>query len=160
MLNQMPLDNAPNTELTIRQATPSDLDHLAPLFDGYRQFYRQSSDVEGAKRFLLDRLRYNQSIIFVAFQAGEAVGFTQLYPSFSSGAMAQILILNDLFVAPNARKRGIGSALLGHAAEYARQIGALRLVLSTEAENRAAQSLYEQHGWKHDTVFWVYTRTL
>jgi GNAT superfamily N-acetyltransferase len=156
----MSLDNAPTTELTIRQATPSDLDHLAPLFDGYRQFYRQPSDVEGAKRFLLDRLRCNQSIIFIAYQAGEGVGFTQLYPSFSSGAMAQILILNDLFVIPEARKRGVGSALLERGAEYARQIGALRLVLSTEANNLTAQSLYEKYGWKRDTAFWVYTLAL
>jgi GNAT superfamily N-acetyltransferase len=152
----MPTENAPATEITIRQAAPSDLDRLAPLFDAYRQFYRQPGDLEGAKRFLLDRLRYNQSIIFIAFQAGEGVGFTQLYPSFSSGAMAQILILNDLFVAPNARKRGVGGVLLERAAEYARQIGALRLVLSTEAENLIAQSLYQKHGWKRDAVFWTY----
>lgn len=156
----MHTDNAPMTEPTIRQATVADLDRVVPLFDAYRQFYRQTSDVEGAKRFLLDRLRYNQSIIFIAFQAGEAVGFAQLYPGFSSGAMAQILILNDLFVVPEARKRGIGSALLKHAAGYARQIGALRLVLSTEINNRNAQLLYEKHGWKRDTVFWVYTLSL
>lgn len=156
----MPTDNALPTELTIRQAAPSDLDRLAPLFDGYRRFYRQPSDMEGAKRFLLDRLRFNQSIIFIAFQGNEAVGFTQLYPSFSSGAMAQIFILNDLFVAPNARKRGIGGALLERAAEYARQLGALLMVLSTEADNLIAQSLYQKHGWKRDAVFQVYALTL
>ncbi|HXE13766.1 MAG TPA: GNAT family N-acetyltransferase [Bryobacteraceae bacterium] len=153
-------DNALPTELTIRQPAPSDLDRLAPLFDGYRRFYRQPSDMEGAKRFLLDRLRYNQSVIFIAFQGNEAVGFTQLYPSFSSGAMAQIFILNDLFVAPNVRKRGIGGALLERAAEYARQLGALRMVLSTEAYNLIAQSLYQKHGWKRDAVFQVYALTL
>jgi GNAT superfamily N-acetyltransferase len=153
-------DNAPTTEITVRKATPSDLDCLASLFDAYRQFYRQPSNQEGAKRFLFDRLRYNQSIIFIALQSNEAVGFTQLYPSFSSAAMAQILILNDLFVIPNMRKNGIGSALLERAAEYARQIGAARLVLSTEISNRTAQSLYEKLGWKRDLDFCVYTLAL
>jgi ribosomal protein S18 acetylase RimI-like enzyme len=50
--------------------------------------------------------------------------------------------------------------LLEQAAGYARQIGALRLVLSTEISNLTAQSLYEKHGWKRDTVFYVYTLTL
>lgn len=156
----MPADDAPTPEITIRQAVPSDLDHLAPLFDAYRQFYRQPGDMEGAKRFLLDRFRYNQSIIFIAFQGDTPAGFTQLYPSFSSSAMAQILILNDLFVVPGARKRGVGSALLERAAGYARQIKALRLALSTEISNRTAQSLYEKHGWKRDTVFQAYTLAL
>jgi GNAT superfamily N-acetyltransferase len=52
-----------------------------------------------------------------------AAGFTQLYPSFSSGSMAPILILNDLFVAPEGRRHGIGTALLDAAADYGRRVG-------------------------------------
>src|SRR5882757_6888198 len=96
----------------IRQATVADLNLLTPLFDAYRQFYRQPSDLERARRFLLERLEHNQSVILLAFDDDAAIGFTQLYPSFSSGAMASIFILNDLFVAPEARRRGAGSALL------------------------------------------------
>src|SRR5215467_8365714 len=77
---------------------------------------------------------------------GKAVGFTQLYPSFSSGALARIFVLNDLFVDPCARHIGAGSALLQAAAEYGRRVGALRLVLSTEVTNTPAQSLYEKLG--------------
>src|SRR5436190_18552595 len=94
-----------------RQATVDDLDLLVPLFDSYRQFYRQPSEPERARRFLLERFEHNQSVIFLAFEGAGARGFTQLYPSFSSGAMARIFILNDLFVAPEARARGAGSAL-------------------------------------------------
>lgn len=147
-------------KVEIRQATVADLDRLVPLFDAYRQFYRFPSEPERARRFLLDRFGNNQSIIFLAFVDSEAVGFTQLYPSFSSGAMARIFILNDLFVAPQARRCGIGSALLQTAAEYGRQVGALRLALSTEETNTTAQSLYEAAGWKQDTVFRVYQLTL
>lgn len=139
----------------IRQATVDDLDVIVPLFDAYRQFYRLPSDPERARQFLLDRFSHNQSIIFLAF-AHDAIGFTQLYPSFSSGAMARILILNDLYVTPEARRHGAGSALLDRAAAYGRSIGAVRLVLATELTNTTAQAVYEQAGWKRDTVFCSY----
>ena len=146
--------------IEVRQATIADLDAIVPLFEAYRQFYRQAPDPDGARRFLLDRFAHNQSIVFLAFADGSAVGFTQLYPSFSSGAMAHIFILNDLFVSPEGRRRGAGSALLRAAAEYGRRAGAVRLVLSTEVTNTTAQSLYENSGWKRDTVFCTYRLTL
>jgi GNAT superfamily N-acetyltransferase len=137
-----------------------DLDALVPLFDGYRQFYRQASDAAGARRFLRDRIENEQSVIFLALADGAAVGFTQLYPSFSSAGMARIFVLNDLFVAPEARRCGAGGALLNAAAKYARNSGAVRLTLSTELTNTAAQTLYEKTGWKRDTVFCVYQLAL
>ena len=146
--------------IEVREATVEDLNLLVPLFDAYRQFYRQPSEPERAGRFLQERFEYSQSVIFLSFEGTAAVGFTQLYPSFSSGAMARIFILNDLFVAPGARCRGVGSALLRAAAEYARDAGAVRLVLSTELTNATAQSLYERLGWKRDTAFCVYQLTL
>ena len=140
----------------VRQATVADIDHLVPLFDGYRQFYRQASEQDRIRRFLLDRFEHNQSVIFLAEVGGVAVGFTQLYPSFSSGALARIYVLNDLFVDPSARRVGVGAALLGAAADYGRRLGALRLVLSTELTNTSAQALYEKLGWKRHTDFYTY----
>jgi GNAT superfamily N-acetyltransferase len=147
-------------KLIIRQATVSDLDGLVHLFDGYRQFYRQASEPDRIRKFLLDRFEHNQSVIFVALKDGTAVGFTQLYPSFSSGALARIFILNDLFVDAGARHIGAGSALLQAAAEYGRRVDALRLVLSTEVTNLPAQSLYEKLGWRKDLEFCTYQITL
>ena len=146
--------------MTIRYATVADIDAVVPLFDSYRQFYRQASDPEGARRFLLERLERNQSVILLAFENGKATAFTQLYPSFSSGAMAPIFVLNDLFVAAESRRHGVGAALLEAAAQYGRSAGAVRLVLSTEVTNTTAQSLYEKAGWKRDTVFYVYQLAL
>jgi len=146
--------------IEIRRATATDLNLLVPLFDAYRQFYRQPSEQDRARSFLLDRLERKESFVFLAFECGEAVGFTQIYPSFSSGAMAPILILNDLFVTPRARGRGVGSALLRAAADYGRSSGAVRLVLSTELTNTIAQSVYERLGWKRDTTFCVYNLAL
>jgi GNAT superfamily N-acetyltransferase len=133
---------------------------LVPLFDAYRRFYRGAGDPDGARRFLLERFERNQSVVFLAFDGAAAVGFTQLYPSFSSVSMARIFILNDLFVAAEARGRGAASALLHAAADFGRSAGAVRLALSTELTNTAAQALYEKHGWKRDTVFCAYDLTL
>ena len=146
--------------LRVRQATVGDLDALVPLFDAYRQFYRQPSQPERVRQFLLDRFEHNQSVIFVAERDGTAVAFAQLYPSFSSGALARIFVLNDLFVDPGARRAGAGKALLDAAAEYGRRVGARRLVLSTQVTNSVAQSLYEKSGWTRDTEFLTYQLSL
>jgi GNAT superfamily N-acetyltransferase len=144
----------------VRRATATDLDLLVPLFDAYRRFYRLPSDPEQARRFLMERFQNNESVIFLAFDDSALIGFTQLYPSFSSGAMARIFVLNDLFVVPEARRRGAASALLQAAAQHGRTAGAVRLALSTEIANMTAQSVYERMGWKRDTVFCVYQLAL
>ena len=152
-----------NTEqhIAIRQATVSDLDLLAPIFDAYRQFYRKQPDLALARRFLFDRLQHNESIIFVALQGSDsAVGFTQLFPSFSSGAAAPIFVLNDLYVVPAARRIGVGRALLRAAADFSKRLGAVRLTMSTEVTNESAQALYEAEGWKRQTDYFVYTLSL
>ncbi len=146
--------------IEIRQANAPDMELLVPLFDAYRQFYRQPSDPDGARRFLLERFARGESVIFLALENGDAVGFTQLYPSFSSGAMARIFILNDLFVIPAARGHGIGPALLRAAVDFGRRASAVRLVLSTEITNATAQKVYEKAGWKRDNIFCSYQLTL
>ena len=67
----------------VRQATVHDLDALVSLFDAYRQFYRQPSEPDRIRRFILDRFEHNQSVIFVAAIQGALIGLTQVYPSFS-----------------------------------------------------------------------------
>lgn len=146
---------------TIRQAVPADAPLVAPLFDAYRQFYGKPAEPEVALRFVSERLANADSTIFLALgDAGEPLGFTQLYPSFSSVSAARIYILNDLFVAPGARGAGIGRALLDAAAAFGRQEGALRLSLSTARTNGTAQALYEAHGWVRDESFHEYSLKL
>ena len=146
--------------LAVRRAGASDLEALASMFDGYRQFYKQPSDIAGARTFLAERIEREQSIIFLAEAETGALGFTQLYPSFTSTGMARIFILNDLFVIPEARGKGVGGALLRHAAEFARGEGAVRLLLSTAVDNFAAQGVYEREGWERDDAFLTYRLAL
>jgi len=144
----------------IRRAGSDDLDALAGLFDLYRQFYRQPSDLAGARAFLSERIARDESVIFLAEDSGQPFGFTQLYPSFTSSGMKRTFILNDLFVVSEARGRGVATALLRHAAKFAQGEGAARLGLSTAVDNSAAQALYEREGWKRDTDFFSYTLPL
>ena len=144
------------SSITIRQALLSDLDAVSILFDAYRQFYGQTSDEDAAKTFLRARFEHGQSVVLLAESQGQAVGFTQLYPSFSSVSMARVFVLNDLIVAPTARRLGVGEALLTAAADHARQLGAVRLSLNTDVQNLAAQALYASMGWERDQKFYAY----
>ena len=145
----------------VRQANSEDLEFLVPLFNAYREFYRQPSDPHLARSFLQARLENRDAVILPAGrEGGSALGFTQLFPSFSSLGAARIFILNDLFVVPSARRTGVGSQLLRAAAEFARCAGAIRLTLSTEVTNKDAQALYEAEGWTRQTDFFVYNQSL
>lgn len=142
--------------ITVRQAVLTDIEAIARLFDAYRQFYGRPSDIAAAKAFLSERFNHGESILFMAFENDAAVGFTQLYPSFSSVSMARVFVLNDLFVDAQARGRGAAKKLLSAAIEFAASLDAIRLTLSTATTNESAQALYQSAGWKRDEQFFVY----
>jgi len=144
----------------IRLAEPGDADAVAALFDGYRQFYGQASDLGGARHFICERLTAGDSTVLLAEADGEAIGFAQLYPSFTSVGMGRIWVLNDLFVAPAHRGMGAGRALLEAAAAFGCETGARRLTLSTQVTNATAQAAYEAGGWVRDCEFYVYNLQL
>ena len=141
----------------IRTAKESDVPRVAPLFNAYREFYGQNSDLDGARDCISDNLNLGRSTIFVSEEEGEAVGFTQLYPAFCSVEMKPFYVLYDLFVSPNHRTKGIGSALLNHAHAWAKSQGAFRVVLETAHTNTTAQSVYEGLGYKLETEFRKYS---
>ncbi|MFN0177668.1 MAG: N-acetyltransferase family protein [Gemmatimonadales bacterium] len=148
------------SDVTVRRASGDDLDLVAALFDGYRQFYRQPSDPARVRAFLADRLRNGDSIVLLAFLEGQAVGFVQLYPTFSSVSIGRALVLNDLFTSASARGRGVGRALIESAVQFGRESGALYLELATEITNSSAQRLYEAMGWARETDFYRYSLNL
>jgi ribosomal protein S18 acetylase RimI-like enzyme len=146
---------------TVRRAKLDDLDRLVPLFDGYRQFYGQPTDLTVAQNFLHERLARGESVVLIAEDRnGAAIGFVQLFPTFSSILAAPIYVLSDLFVVPAARRRGVATRLLQAAVEVARAAGAVRLELSTAITNLPAQRLYESLGWKRDEEFYQYGLSL
>jgi len=140
-------------EIIIKEATLNDVEALVPLFDAYRIFYKQASDTGGATKFLKERLTNKQSIIFIAFINSEAIGFTQLYPIYSSISMTNAWLLNDLFVDQKARQKGVAALLLNKAKEHGRRTNSKRLLLETSVDNFTAQALYEKNGWLKETDF-------
>lgn len=161
ILHQNDISFNTNMPVKIRLATSTDIEHIVPLFDAYRQFYGQPSDAALAKSFLADRFKLRQSTLFLATdEAGLNVGFTQLFPSFSSVRASRIFILNDLFVMPAARRKGVAALLLKEAEQFARATGAVRLTLATAMNNEAARKLYEAAGWKQDETFCHYNLPL
>ncbi|WP_342648674.1 GNAT family N-acetyltransferase [Mucilaginibacter sp. CSA2-8R] len=143
---------SPNQSITIKRVKLKDIALVLSLFDKYRVFYQKESDVKGAQEFLTERLTNNESVIFTALlneaDTSIPVGFTQLYPTFSSGRMSKNWILNDLYVDAGYRTRGIGKQLIETAKQFARKDGAKFVKLETAHDNRTAQSVYEGIGFK------------
>jgi len=142
--------------MRIIQANENQLEALVPLFEGYRSFYKQDPSPEKSHLFLRDRMQAKESVIFIAYDGKEAIGFTQLYFTFSSVSLAPFYILNDLFVARVHRGKNVGVALLEKAQSYCTSEGFKGLALETAHDN-PAQHLYEKLGWKKQSnlfYFW------
>jgi ribosomal protein S18 acetylase RimI-like enzyme len=140
----------------VRANTPQ-LDAVAQLFDAYRGFYQQPSNLGQSRAFIAERMAGNESAIFLAEdEEAEALGFVQLYPTFSSIDAHRTWLLSDLFTAPTARGRGVGRLLMNTARDFALQTGAKGLVLETAIDNITAQRLYESLGYVRDSGYYTY----
>lgn len=150
----MQIANPANMSYRVVLAERRHLDLILPLFEDYRSFYQMAVATTASRSFLLDRIANEESVIlFAADEDGCAVGFVQLYPSFSSVRLCRHWILNDLFVETASRRRGVARALLKAAVEFAAARGEGSLELATQKTNDAAQRLYESMGWDRDVEF-------
>lgn len=148
--------------MKIQRATASHLESLVPLFDGYRTFYKQPSDLQVARTFLQGHFDRKSSVIFLATDDREdkGLGFTQLYPLYSSVSARHTWVLNDLYVSPDARRQGVAKGLMDEARTFAKEDGALQLLLETASDNKDAQALYEKLGWVKEEGIFHYTLAL
>ncbi|WP_246939008.1 GNAT family N-acetyltransferase [Bacillus pinisoli] len=142
--------------MKVIRATVNDIEQVVELFDLYRRFYKQPSDLNGATQFIKERLENNESTILLCVHEERAVGFTQLYPMFSSVSMRKSLVLNDLYVIEDARRLGVGNALIDAAIQYGKEIGAKGVSLETGADNVNAQRLYEKIGFEKESNFFYF----
>jgi len=140
--------SAPATGPSVRLAGVDDLEVLGDLFERYRHFYTQRHEEAVSRAFIAQRVRRGESTVFLASLDGAPVGFTQLYPSFSSVRAARVWVLNDLYVVEPARRRRVSQALLPAAVDFARRDGAVRIELETSHDNLQAQALYDGAGWQ------------
>lgn len=144
--------------IQIKRAHEGHLNELAVLFDDYRVFYRKERNLEGAKGFLSERILKKESVIFVALLEEKLVGFTQLYPLFSSTNMMPIWLLNDLFVAKEHRGKQISKGLIKAAQEHCKITKANGISLETEKNNVPGNALYLKMGFaidqEHNFYYW------
>lgn len=125
-----------------------DLESLSVIFNAYRVFYNQISDMNLARSFIHDRLTQKDSqFIIKKDNANNIVGFIQLYPVFSSISAGKAWILNDLYVSEQNRKQGIATDLMQHAIAFGKSTNAKYIVLETSFDNIPAQTLYKQVGF-------------
>jgi ribosomal protein S18 acetylase RimI-like enzyme len=149
------------SNIQIRKFGQHDLNQVAQLFDAYRQFYEERSDINLAQQYISERISKNESVILVAENGeGNLVGFCQLYPTFCSVMAKPIYVLYDLFVGPAARGQGVAKQLLDAAVVLGKETGKARLDLSTAKTNLKAQSVYEANGWERDLEFFTYSYTI
>lgn len=150
----------PDPDLVVRRVAAAEADRVAPLFALYREFYGKPYDEAVAADFLRARLERGESVVLLAEQQGEPVGFTQLYPGFSSVSAAPVWVLNDLYAVEQARGRGAAPALMEHAERLAREAGAVALQLETARDNARAQRLYEKQGYRLEDGYLHYAKPL
>ncbi|NBA98653.1 GNAT family N-acetyltransferase [Pseudomonas sp. R5(2019)] len=142
--------------MRIIQATLEHLDLIAPLFVKYREFYGELPYPVFSRAFLEKRLRRKESVIYLALQDDDetrVLGFCQLYPSFSSLSLKRVWILNDIYVAEEARRQLVADHLIKTAKKMARETHAVRMRVSTSSNNQVAQKVYESIGFREDTEF-------
>jgi len=144
--------------INIERSSLQEIDRLVPLFDAYRVWYGKDSNKESAAQFLKERIEKKESIVFMAFDGDAAIGFTQLYPIFSSTRMKRMWLLNDLFVAPEARGKGVSKQLINAAKDLARETDACGVLLETEKSNAIGNKLYPATGFElegNNFYFWT-----
>jgi GNAT superfamily N-acetyltransferase len=144
----------------IRKATIQDVDKISILFDKYRIFYKQNTDIVSAKEFISERIINKESVIFLAEENEQIFGFTQLYPIFSSVSMKRTWLLNDLYVSEESRGKGYADALLLAAQQFGAETNSKWLMLQTDNDNYAGQKVYERNSWKKDEVSFTYYFTI
>jgi GNAT superfamily N-acetyltransferase len=148
-------------KINIERARLENLPEIAQLFNQYREFYQQPSDLALAFDFLNERLTNSESVVFYAkTEEGKYLGFTQLFPGFSSLSAKRIWVLNDLFVAAQIRNSGVGKMLLERAKDFALETQSKGIALQTSVNNTGAQKLYESLGYEKDTGYYAYFLTL
>lgn len=136
--------------IEVRKIDKTEYGQVVEIFNNYRIFYKQASNLELAQSYLKERLANNEAHIFMAFSKEEEqpLAFTLLYPKFSSVSAIKNWHIGDLYVNPQHRKLGIGNKLLETAINFARQENALFVSLNTALDNYGAQNLYESFGFE------------
>ena len=142
-------------DLRIAPGTAETLEDLLPLIAGYQRFYGNDRPDDARNREFFGRFLdpSDHGSLLGAWQGEKPVGYAGLFWTFTSISAREVVLLNDLFVADNARGTGVGRALIAATVEIARERGAAKVRWWTELDNRRAQALYESTGASRSAWF-------
>ena len=140
----------------IKEATVEDSEKIGEVFDLYRQFYKKNPDKIISIEYIKQRLTNKESTIFFVEEDNVCIGIVQLYVTFDSLELSKKIILYDLFVRSEYRKKGIGAMLMNASKDFAENNGITGIELSTAISNGTAQRLYESLGYERDNEFYNY----
>jgi ribosomal protein S18 acetylase RimI-like enzyme len=146
----------------VQPALLTDVAELGGLFDDYRVFYGAVSEPAKSEAFVHGLIAHRKTHFFLAREeeGKPALGFIHLMPSINTVAMRPIWLLEDLYVVPAGRRKGVATALMTYTEEFARETGVERLTLATAHDNRKAQALYKRMGYVKEEHFCYYHRML
>ena len=137
----------------IAPATDDDLPDLLALMRGYCDFYGvdpTDDDLLALSRALLASPECHGVQLIARDDGGEAVGFATVYWTWSTTRAREIGVMNDIFVAEQARGTGLAEALIAECAELCRQRGAVVLSWQTAKDNHRAQAVYDRVGARRE----------
>ena len=134
---------------TIDVAAEADLPELLTLMRGYCDFYEVAPSDEAllimSRALIADPVREGMQLI-ARDESGRAIGFATVYWLWSTTSATRIGLMNDLFVAPEARGSGAAQALIERCREACRERGASKLTWRTAKDNARAQKVYDRIG--------------
>jgi GNAT superfamily N-acetyltransferase len=134
----------------ITRVGEDDLPDLLPLMRGYSDFYEVNPSDDAllalSRALIADAEREGLQLIARDAESGEALGFATVYWFWSTSRAARIGVMNDLFTAEAARRRGVGEALIQACLDAVRERGAVALEWQTARDNHTAQALYDRVG--------------
>ncbi len=134
--------------MRLRQAEPKDVPTLFSLIQALAEYEKLAHAVTGSVEALQEHLfgsrPYAEAIL--AEYARETAGFALFFPNYSTFLTQPGIYLEDLFVLPKYRRKGMGKEILGYLAKLAVERGYGRLEWSVLDWNSNAIAFYEQMG--------------
>jgi GNAT superfamily N-acetyltransferase len=131
----------------IRPARTDEIEEMLPLIRAYCEFYETEPDDDGLREMFRTLVAEpSQGAVFIARDGGRAVGFATLDWKWSSLKAARIGYLEDLFVDPEARGKGIADALIETCSDRCRELGMPAMEWATAPDNHRAQKVYDRTG--------------
>lgn len=135
--------------IAITRVTEPDLPDLLPLMRAYSDFYEvdpPDAALLALSRALIADPEHEGLQLIARDRDGSALGFATVYWMWSTSRAARIGVMNDLFTASEARRRGVGEALIHACLGAVRERGGVILQWQTAKDNHTAQALYERVG--------------